>query len=77
VHKAGACPAGLAIGALGLASDVTCRQFVELITDYLERALAEELMGQVDRHLLACEGCATYLEQMRATIRALGALGAT
>jgi len=55
---------------------LTCRQFVELVTDYLERALAEGQMSQVRRHLLTCEGCAIYLAQMRATILALGALRA-
>jgi hypothetical protein len=52
---------------------VTCQQFVELITDYLECALADDVVGQVDGHLLVCDGCAMYLEQMRATILALGA----
>jgi anti-sigma factor RsiW len=76
VQKAGQRRDGPAISFVGVAGDLTCRQFVELVTDYLERVLAEEQMGQVRRHLLTCEGCAVYLAQMRATILALGALRA-
>jgi len=76
VHKAGQRRDGPAVSFGGVAGDLTCRQFVELVTDYLERALAEGQMSQVRRHLLTCEGCAIYLAQMRATILALGALRA-
>jgi anti-sigma factor RsiW len=54
--------------------DIPCQQVVELITDYLEGELTTDNMLIVERHLAACEGCAAYLEQMRETIRATGAL---
>jgi anti-sigma factor RsiW len=54
--------------------DIPCRQIVELITDYLEGALASDEMLVVERHLAMCQGCTAYLEQMRLTIRATGAL---
>jgi hypothetical protein len=76
VHTAGPCRDSLAVGAEGLVGDLTCRQFVELITDYLEGALAHEMVGQVVGHILICQGCATYLEQMRATMLAVRALRA-
>jgi anti-sigma factor RsiW len=54
--------------------DIPCRQVVELVTEYLEGGLAADDMLVVERHLAMCEGCATYLAQMRETIRVTGAL---
>jgi predicted anti-sigma-YlaC factor YlaD len=54
--------------------DIPCRQVVELVTDYLEGELATDDMLIVEWHLGMCQGCAAYLEQMRETIRATGAL---
>jgi anti-sigma factor RsiW len=52
--------------------DIACRELVELVTDYLEGALAEARRLAVDAHLAGCPGCAAYVEQMRQTIRAAG-----
>jgi len=51
---------------------VACVEVVELITDYLEGALDPTTEERVTAHLALCEGCACYLEQMRATIRTVG-----
>ena len=56
--------------------EITCRQFIELITDYFEDALEPRTLDQVEEHLVMCDWCVTYLEQMRATIDALGRLRA-
>lgn len=52
--------------------EIACRQLVELVSDYLEGRLPPEERARFDAHLADCDGCATYLEQMRQTIRALG-----
>ena len=49
-----------------------CRQAVELLTDYLEGALPPRHRARLEAHLRACDGCRAYLEQLRATISALG-----
>ena len=49
---------------------LACREFVELVTDYLEDALPRRQRRRVEHHLSACDGCTAYLEQMRLTIRA-------
>jgi anti-sigma factor RsiW len=54
--------------------DLPCRDFVELVTDYLEGALPVPQRIVVERHLAFCRPCIDYLEQMQATIRATGAL---
>jgi len=54
--------------------EMTCKELVEVITDYLEGALPAEDRARVERHLGKCEGCHAYLDQMRGTINALGHL---
>jgi len=51
---------------------VSCKEVVELITDYLEGRLSEERRADVEAHLQLCDPCLVYIEQMRQTIRALG-----
>ena len=56
------------------ATDLTCRELVELVTSYLEDDLSENDRARFDRHLDLCPGCATYVEQFRETIRLSGGL---
>ena len=55
--------------------EVTCQQFVELVTEYFEGALEPRTMSQVEEHLVMCDWCVTYLAQIRATIASLRELG--
>jgi anti-sigma factor RsiW len=54
--------------------DVTCRELVELVTDYLSDGLDVATSAAVDAHLRECPECRDYLWQMRATIAATGRL---
>ncbi len=54
--------------------DLACKELVELVTEYLEGTLAPAERARFDTHLGQCDGCQTYLEQMRQTIAALGVL---
>ena len=59
----------------GLAHDhISCQELVELATDYLEGALAEEERALFEEHISFCEGCVWYVEQMSLTISATGTL---
>jgi anti-sigma factor RsiW len=53
---------------------LTCRELVELVTDYLEGALPARERARFEAHLPTCSGCRAYLEQMRTTIRLTGRL---
>lgn len=53
---------------------MNCKTLVELVTDYLEGALPDDERARVEAHLATCDGCTTYLEQMRTTIRLTGML---
>ena len=48
--------------------ELSCQGLVELVTDYLEGALAPDEHARFDAHLAECSGCDLYVEQMRTTI---------
>jgi anti-sigma factor RsiW len=50
---------------------LVCREFVELVTDYLEGALPEYERLRMEAHLAECDGCTGYLEDMRRLIGSL------
>jgi predicted anti-sigma-YlaC factor YlaD len=58
----------------GLPDEVSCQQFVELVTEYFEGALQGRTLTQVEEHLVMCDWCTTFVEQMEATIGALRGL---
>jgi anti-sigma factor RsiW len=55
--------------------EINCQQFVELVTDYFEGTLPDRSRTRVEEHLVMCDWCVTYTEQMQATIHALNELG--
>jgi anti-sigma factor RsiW len=55
-------------------SELSCRELVELVTDYLEGALAARERARFEEHLVYCPGCAYHLAQVRDTIRVAGSL---
>ncbi len=52
--------------------ELACREVVELVTAYLENALDPADRERFEEHLVFCDGCEHYLEQMRTTIRLTG-----
>ena len=57
-----------------LAGKLTCKEFTEAITDYLEGDLTFTQRVRFQMHLGMCMGCRRYLRQMKLTIRTLGRL---
>ena len=55
---------------------LSCQELVELVTDWLEGALDERHARLFEEHVVACNGCATYVEQIRRTIEATGRITA-
>ncbi len=52
----------------------TCQELVELVTDYLENALAVEARARFEAHIATCRSCTNYLEQLRQSIQISGHL---
>lgn len=60
------------IGVPGAPDPDACVGVVELVTEYLEGSLDPAVRARFEAHLGECDGCDTYLEQMRQTIAAAG-----
>jgi len=46
---------------------ISCRELVELVTDYLEGMLSPEDTERMERHLEVCGPCVEYVEEIRVT----------
>jgi anti-sigma factor RsiW len=53
---------------------MSCKELVELVTEYLEATLPAEDRARFEAHLAACPGCLDYVAQFRTTIRLTGKL---
>jgi anti-sigma factor RsiW len=53
---------------------LSCRELVELVTDYLEGALSSEDEARFEAHISGCDGCTAYVRQMHETLELLGEL---
>ena len=54
--------------------DMSCKELVELVTEYLEGALSPADQRRFELHMSKCEGCKLYIDQIRLTIKAAGQL---
>ena len=54
--------------------ELTCKELVELVTDYFENRLSPVDRARFDEHLDCCPFCRIYLDQMRETIGLVGHL---
>lgn len=45
----------------------SCKEVVELASEYLEGAMTTEQMTRFELHLNLCDGCYGFVEQVRAT----------
>jgi anti-sigma factor RsiW len=52
--------------------ELACQQVVELVTAYLDDALDPADRERFEEHLVFCDGCQNYLEQIRTTVRVAG-----
>jgi anti-sigma factor RsiW len=58
-----------------MADHITCQEVVELVTEYLDGALPAEEASLFEQHINFCDGCAFYVEQIRATVATVGHVG--
>lgn len=54
--------------------ELSCQEFAELVTEYLEDALDPAMRERFDGHLVDCLDCPVYLHQMKEIIGAVGIL---
>lgn len=53
---------------------LSCQEMVELVTAYLDDVLDPSTRARFETHLQGCDGCATYLEELRVTVNMLGTI---
>jgi anti-sigma factor RsiW len=59
----------------GSVADVlTCRELVELVSDYHEGGLSVDERLAFERHVAICPPCRGYLDELRSTIAVAGSL---
>ena len=57
---------------MSVTQDVNCQRLVELVTDYLEGVLPADVAARFEEHLMGCDACTLYVEQMREVQRMAG-----
>lgn len=55
-------------------TQMSCREVVDLVTNYLEDALPQSERTRFEEHIAGCDGCAKAVEQFRLTIHVAGRL---
>ena len=55
---------------------MTCRQVVQLLTEYLDGALSATDRVRVEEHLAGCDACTAFLAQLRTAERVTAELAA-
>jgi hypothetical protein len=54
---------------------MTCKETIDLLADYLESALDDQLIEQLETHLRDCGPCVAYLNTYRRTRELAGDAG--
>lgn len=54
--------------------DLSCKELVELVTEYVEDRLPLDVRARFEMHLGYCASCRVYLAQMRETVKLAGRL---
>ncbi|MGH9705071.1 MAG: anti-sigma factor family protein [Candidatus Acidiferrales bacterium] len=55
-------------------NEMSCKELVELVTDYLERALSPLDSARFESHISKCDWCKLYIEQIELTVKSMGKL---
>jgi anti-sigma factor RsiW len=53
---------------------MTCRQVVQVLTEYLDGSLPAAEQARVEEHLAGCDACTAFLAQLRTTERVVAGL---
>jgi anti-sigma factor (TIGR02949 family) len=51
---------------------ISCQQVVDLVTEYLDGAMAVDDRSLFEQHLNFCDGCIWYVDQIKTTVATVG-----
>lgn len=54
---------------------MTCRDFIDFLSAYLDRELSPEEMDRFDGHLAVCPACVDYVKTYEQTVRLTRSVG--
>lgn len=57
-----------------LADELACRELVEMVTAYFDGAMDVDERTRFEHHVVYCEGCRAFVDQLRAERKILAAL---
>ena len=49
--------------------EISCKQLVDLVADYLEESISDEARAKFEQHLAECGYCNAYVQQMHMTVK--------
>ncbi len=52
-----------------MSHEISCKQLVDLVADYLEESITDEARAQFEQHLSECGYCSAYVQQMHMTVK--------
>ena len=55
--------------------EISCKQLVDLVADYLEESIPDEARVQFEQHLSECGYCTAYVQQLQVTVTLTKKLG--
>ena len=59
---------------MSIGAEITCREVVELLSDFLDDELPAPERARIEAHLSTCDGCSMILDELRETVRLTGEL---
>jgi anti-sigma factor (TIGR02949 family) len=51
-----------------MAHDENCRDFLDLLSDYVDGDLQEDLCADIEQHMRDCENCRIVIDTLRKTV---------
>jgi len=55
--------------------EISCKQLVDLVADYMEEALSDDARAEFEQHLAECGYCSAYIQQLNVTVTLTKKLG--
>ena len=51
-----------------MSHELSCKEIVDLVTDYIDEDISDEVLAKFEQHLSECGYCNAYVKQMHLTV---------
>ena len=52
-----------------MSHEMSCKELVDLVTDYIDESISDEVRAKFEQHLTECGYCNAYVKQMHLTVK--------